>query len=168
MLELLVMRHAQSDWESAPGEVVPDIERPLSKRGKCDALAQGELLNQLGLIPDVIVSSPAKRARSTAKRVARGSGYRGEVVILPALYMQGWERILVGLANTGLAEERVMIVGHNPDFSELVSFLTGQATEMGTAHIACLQVPTASWLELREQPTCRMLRHLAPARPVNK
>ena len=66
MRELFIMRHAKSSWDDP---TLSDFERPLNRRGKEDAPLMGEHLKRLGIKPDLIVSSPAKRAKKTAKIV---------------------------------------------------------------------------------------------------
>ena len=67
-LELMLLRHAKSDWP----EGVADVNRPLKKRGKKAALRTGEWLLEQQLCPDWIVSSPAQRASETAEKVCKG------------------------------------------------------------------------------------------------
>jgi len=74
MKTLLILRHAKSSW-SHPG--LSDHDRPLNKRGKRDAPRMGQLLREEGLLPDLIISSSAKRAKTTAERVSNESGYVG-------------------------------------------------------------------------------------------
>ena len=76
MKTLLVLRHAKSSWNDS---ALKDHERPLNDRGKRDAPRMGQLLNDHKLTPDLIISSTAKRARKTAKKVADSCGYQGEV-----------------------------------------------------------------------------------------
>ncbi|MFB3041695.1 MAG: histidine phosphatase family protein, partial [Candidatus Poribacteria bacterium] len=83
MKTLLILRHAKSSWEHPE---LTDHDRPLNKRGKRDAPRMGKLLRVQGLVPDLIMSSTAKRARSTAKTVARKSGYKEKVELTPAFY----------------------------------------------------------------------------------
>jgi len=67
MKTLLVLRHAKSSWNDP---VLDDHARPLNKRGQRDARRMGELVREYGLIPDVVLSSDAVRARLTAEAVA--------------------------------------------------------------------------------------------------
>ena len=76
MKTLLVLRHAKSSWKE---DSLPDRERPLNKRGQEDAPKMGALLRKQDLLPDLVLSSPALRARSTAELVIEESGYDGEV-----------------------------------------------------------------------------------------
>ena len=72
-----------------------DHDRPLNKRGKGDAQCMGRLLNREHLIPDIIISSTATRARATAEGVAEASGYKGEIIMNKSLYAAGPEVILM-------------------------------------------------------------------------
>ena len=88
MKTLLILRHAKSDWETPD---VADHDRPLNGRGKRDAPRMGRLLRDENLVPDLIISSTAKRARKTAKLVAEASGYEGEIRLAETLYLAGPE-----------------------------------------------------------------------------
>lgn len=72
MKTLVLIRHAKSSWAEP---LQADYDRPLNERGRTDAPAMGERLKKLGVKPDLIVSSTAKRAAQTAKRIAEGVGY---------------------------------------------------------------------------------------------
>ena len=80
----LVLRHAKSSWNDP---ALDDHERPLNKRGRRDAPRMGELVREYGLIPDVVISSDAVRARLTAEAVAEAARYAGEILLDPHLYM---------------------------------------------------------------------------------
>ncbi len=77
MKTLLVQRHAKSSWKD-PG--LDDHDRPLNKRGKKDGPRMGRLVREEDLIPDLILSSTAVRAKNTAKEVAEISGYSGRSI----------------------------------------------------------------------------------------
>src|SRR6266699_5476706 len=83
MKTLLLLRHAKSSWKNSDAD---DHERSLNKRGKKDAPRMGRLLRDENLLPDLIVSSSAKRCRKTLERVIQGSSYRGESRISGELY----------------------------------------------------------------------------------
>ena len=72
MKTLLILRHAKSSWKDP---ALADHDRPLNKRGKSDAPRMGALMRQLGLIPELILSSTAKRAYITAEAAADESGF---------------------------------------------------------------------------------------------
>ena len=83
MKSVLILRHAKSSWKHPD---VDDHDRPFNKRGKRDAPHMGEILQNEHLVPDLIISSSAKRARSTAKAVAKAAEYNGDITFNQSLY----------------------------------------------------------------------------------
>ena len=83
MKTVLILRHAKSSWNDP---LLSDHDRPLNKRGKRDAPYIGEFLKRRQLVPDLILSSTAKRARKTAQAVAKASGSDGTVEIITSFY----------------------------------------------------------------------------------
>jgi len=146
MKTLLVLRHAKSSWNEP---ALDDHERPLNKRGRRDAPRMGELLREHGLIPDVVISSDAVRARLTAEAVAGAAGYAGAIVLDPRLYLAGPADILSLLQRVRGKAETVMIVGHNPGLEELVEQLTGERQDLPTATLAQIGLPIDQWRDLK-------------------
>jgi phosphohistidine phosphatase len=144
---LLILRHAKSSWKHAE---LPDYDRPLNKRGKRDALRIGELLRQVDLIPDLILSSSAQRARQTTQAVVDSSGFDGEVRWMERLYAAPAESYLEALRGVDDSLERVMVVGHNPGLEDLLEVLTGEAETLPTAGLAQVALPIQSWGQLDE------------------
>lgn len=147
MKTLLLLRHAKSSWKH---DDIPDHDRPLKKRGKRDAPRMGRLLLEEELVPQLIISSTAKRARRTARYVADACGYGGEVILERGLYQagpMGHIRILQEIEDT---YQRVMLVGHNPGLEVLLEVLTGQSEWLPTAALAHVQLPIAQWADVRE------------------
>ena len=159
MKTLLILRHAKSDWDQ-PG--VGDHDRTLSPRGKRDAPRVGQWLRDEHLVPDLIISSSAKRARKTAKLVADTSGYEGEIRLEGELYMAGAEAYLDALREAPDACQCVMVVGHNPGLEELLETLTGEAEALPTAALAQIALPIASWQELGEDIEGELVRLWLP------
>jgi phosphohistidine phosphatase len=122
MKSLLLLRHAKSSWDK-PG--LNDMERPLNKRGKNDAPLMGKILRESGDNPHLIISSPAKRAYSTAKRVACESGYDVKAILKNGkLYMAGVEDFEDVISETDNEVKKLMIVSHNfgiTDFANHIS-----------------------------------------------
>jgi len=156
MKKLLIMRHAKSSRKDA---ATSDFDRPLNKQGKHDAQRIGEWLVEQILIPDLIVSSAAKRAKSTAKRVA--GAFRTDVAIrfTESLYLAPSSVYLNVLSELSYEENDdtqsdgsqfncVLIIGHNPGAGHLLFDLTGEIREMPTAALAILELPIESWGEL--------------------
>jgi len=146
MKKLLLMRHAKSSFKEND---IQDIERPLSKRGEKDAPRMGKLLKDKGLVPDLILSSAAKRAGHTAEVVAEKCGYKGEIVYVNDFYLGEPEAYLSTLRD--LKEEVddeknvVLVIGHNPGLESLLQMLTDKVEALPTSAIAYLKVPVRTW-----------------------
>ena len=147
MKTLLVMRHAKSSWKE---EGLDDHERPLSKRGKKDAPRMGELLKEHDLVPDLILSSSAVRARHTAELAAEYCEYVGEIGGGRELYSFASEDYLEALSRVDDDTQRVMVVGHNPGLEELLQWLTGVYASLPTAALAVVRLNINHWAELEE------------------
>ena len=109
----------------------------------------GELLREYGLIPDVVLSSDAVRARLTAEAVAEAAGYAGEILLDPHLYMASPADILSLLPTVRENAQTVMIVGHNPGVEKLIEQLTGEWQDIPTATLAQIDLPIDQWRDLK-------------------
>ena len=109
----------------------------------------GELVREYGLIPDVINSSDAARARLTAEAVAEASRYAGKILLDPHLYVASPADILSLLTTVRENAGTVMIVGHNPGLEKLVEQLTGERQDLPTAALAQIGLPIDQWRDLR-------------------
>jgi phosphohistidine phosphatase len=150
MKTLLILRHAKSSWKDPD---LPDQDRPLNKRGKHDAPRMGKLLKDEDLIPDLIISSTAARAKKTAELVAKTCKYKGEEISLnQSLYgaqPSDYLKILEGLSDKHKA---VLVVGHSPSVEETVEVLTGSPDViMPTCALAHISLPIQNWAELNKQ-----------------
>ncbi|MBM3187149.1 MAG: histidine phosphatase family protein [Chloroflexi bacterium] len=139
--QLLLMRHAKSRRD----EGVADEARGLTKRGKDDARAMGAWLADGGLVPDALLTSPAKRARSTARRVAEACGYKGVVAVVPDLYMGDADACIAAFSQLPPSVGRALVIGHNPLLEELVLFLSARSVHLPTATVACVSFDVATW-----------------------
>lgn len=121
VVELWLLRHAHAgdpaEWRR------PDEERPLSKKGEEQADRLGKLLSASGNRPSIIVSSPKVRALQTAEIVGRH--LKLDVVVDPRLAFGFGRPQLADLLASKGETARPMLVGHDPDFSELLCELTG-------------------------------------------
>ena len=156
MKSLLVMRHAKSSWDN---QYLADHDRPLNERGKRDARRMGELLKQLDLLPDLIISSTAERARNTAERFVLAADYERDLRLTRNFYHADPEDYLQYLRELGVEFDCVMLIGHNPGMAELVYDLTGVDTRFTTANIAHITLPLGNWADLQES-TQGELHHL--------
>ncbi len=144
MKTLLLMRHAKSDWEAEYGS---DHDRPLNERGTKSARLMGRVLADLGLIPDLVISSTARRARNTAELAIESGRWDTELVLDRALYDEGPRGVLEAGASAPDVP-RLMLVGHQPTWSLLVAALTGERTDMKTATVAIVDLDIPAWAEL--------------------
>ncbi len=159
MKTLLIMRHAKSSWSS---DALTDHDRPLNSRGKNDAPRMGALLKEIDLVPDLIVTSTAARARSTADLVAEYCDYEGELLATRLFYHAGVEEYLDGLQAVPEVNPVVMIVGHNPGMAELVEHLTGEPELMTTGNIAVVRLDVARWIDVNEETEGQLVRIWRP------
>lgn len=159
MKTLLILRHAKSSWKN-PG--LADHDRPLNRRGKEDAPRIGALLAEEGLTPDVILSSTAKRAKTTAEIVADASGYDGEIIYTRDLYHADPESYLYVLHTLPASYETVMVVGHNPGLEELVDLLTGESQRLPTAALVQVRLPLENWEALTDETEGKLVNIWRP------
>ncbi len=149
--ELLLLRHGKSDWDAG----VDDYHRPLKDRGKRGAQRIGVWLAQQGIVPDLIVASPAERALVTAQKACKAMGH-GDAGIQrdERIYAAGIDELLAVLGDCLQDAARVMLVGHNPGLEELLVWLASGRVPvpddgklLPTATLARLQMP-ADWRAL--------------------
>lgn len=134
MKTLYLVRHAKSDWNN--GELL-DVDRPLNARGYRDAHFMSKLLKEKKLLPELIISSPAVRAISTALIFARNFNFKhSTIVIKDELYESSVNHYLQCITELDDKIKNVMIVGHNPLLTDLANTLTITVADMPTCSIA--------------------------------
>ncbi|HEY9323650.1 MAG TPA: histidine phosphatase family protein [Agromyces sp.] len=146
MKTLLLVRHAKSSWGD---QTLPDHERPLNHRGRRDAPRVGARLRERGVVPDVIVTSTAVRARSTAEILAQALDLgSGRIVEDDRLYGATADGLLDIIRALDDESTSVMLVGHNPEIGELASRLSDEIAEMPTCAVAEFRFDVADWAEV--------------------
>jgi len=122
MLKLFLLRHAKSSWDDI---ALLDIERPLGNRGLKDAPQMGKYFAKKHKKPHIIISSPARRARETAELFADAIEYKIEKILYDQhIYEAPLDELMHVIYGIEDAFERVMLVGHNPGFTNLANYLT--------------------------------------------
>ncbi|HRX83009.1 MAG TPA: histidine phosphatase family protein [Pirellulaceae bacterium] len=159
MKTLLILRHAKSNWAD-PG--MTDHNRPLNSRGKHDAPRIGQLLREQGLVPDLILSSTAKRARSTAKRVVEGGELTCEPQLLDELYLAPAATYVALLRRQAAEHGRILVIGHNPGLEELVLLLTGTCVALPTAALVQVGFEIDTWFELPDHGVGKLVASWEP------
>lgn len=151
MKTLILVRHAKSSW-SEPGS--RDRDRPLNERGRRNAPEMGRRLAKRDLKPDLIISSPAVRALTTAQLMAGELGYRrSDIRVEERLYAAEAEGIVRVLRELGDEFGCVMLVGHNPELTDLARRFSGTIAHMPTCAVAVFAFDMASWSGLgRHEP----------------
>jgi phosphohistidine phosphatase len=156
---LLVLRHAKSSWKNHD---LADHDRPLNKRGKKDAKRIGKLILEQALVPELILSSSAKRAQKTALRVADDIEFDGTLTISRELYSFGYEAYLEMLSELPRDINSVMIIGHNPGLEELIEALIGEYRRMTTASLAQIIIDIEEWAKINEEPEAKLTNLWTP------
>ncbi len=157
MKTLTLVRHAKSSWKDAS---LRDRDRPLNKRGHRDAPVMGKRLHEHGIRPSLIVSSPARRAWTTAKIFAKELSYPREFLQRDEnLYLASVDRILDVIVAQDEGFNSLMIVGHNPGFTDFANFLSpGLTHNLPTAGVVSVSIDQDHW-NLYEQPKTELLVH---------
>jgi phosphohistidine phosphatase len=147
MKELLILRHAKSSWKNSE---LADHDRPLNKRGKREALRVGKLLQDESMLPDLILSSTAQRARDTVQAVIQECSFDGEVDYRRELYQADADIIIELLTTLDEDVMCVMVVGHNPELEELLQVLTRIYEPLSPAALVKVRLPMPNWSALCE------------------
>ena len=146
MKTLFILRHAKSSWDH-PG--LSDFERPLNDRGVRTAPFMGELIKNKGLSPDVIISSPAVRAQTTAELVRESAGIASEIRLDDRIYEASPQNLIHVISEIDDTLNSAMLVGHNPGLEALIRHLTGQLEPMPTAALAVIALNIDTWAEIK-------------------
>ena len=155
MKTLFLVRHAKSSRDDPS---LPDRDRSLDDRGKRDAPKMGKRLAKRNVKPDLLVSSPALRALTTAHLTAEEIGYkRKDIVVDDRLYASSPDELLAVIRALDNKLDRVMLFGHNPEFSDLAHQLSSEIVDMPTSAVAEYDFDTKTWSDVG---------HVGPAKAV--
>lgn len=145
--QLTLLRHAKSSWDDA---TIKDRNRPLNARGERDAPLMGKRLRVHGARPTLFLTSPAVRARRTAKIVAREIGYPLEFLQREEeLYLASPDEIMAVLARQDNGFRDIIVCGHNPGLTQLANLLTGAGIDnVPTAGVVVIELNLGRWSDL--------------------
>jgi len=156
MLTLYLLRHAKSSWDQP---TVSDMERPLSARGREAAPRMGRHMREAEQAPDLVLCSPAARARQTLELALTSLGHKPEVRVIDGLYNFGDGSGLLQIIHKEGGDNRgLMLVGHNPSLEYLAITLAGQgssedlksmAKKYPTAALAVITFDAERWDDIR-------------------
>lgn len=149
MKTLYVVRHAKSSWADLS---LGDFERGLNDRGKGDTLRMGKRLKEKGIHPDVMLSSPAKRALSTARRLAEILKYPKEKIKTDArLYHANDDTILLVVQTIKDKNDVALLFGHNPGLTDFVNAIAEaeiNIENVPTCGVVAFSLPVDSWKDV--------------------
>lgn len=137
-----MLRHAKSDWDDSS---LKDFDRPLASRGKHDAPRIGKALKKRGPLPDLVISSPAARAKATIEAFIPAAGLEIVPQFEGGIYDAHSDELMRIIRDIPDTSNCAIMVGHNPGFENTVSRLTGTDTHMPTAALACIELPIDRW-----------------------
>jgi phosphohistidine phosphatase len=149
MKKIYLIRHAKSSWKEAG---LSDFDRTLNKRGKRDVEFMAKRLKSFGVLPDLIISSPAKRAKTTAKEIAKIIGYdKDKIEYIDSLYESSYQTYRYILDSLSSQIDSVFIVAHNPTITEVGEILSGAIlTNMPTCSIVCIEFDVDDFKKIKE------------------
>lgn len=157
---LTLVRHAKSSWDSPD---LSDFERPLNDRGRRDAPRMAERAKSLLGIPDRLVSSPASRAISTARAFVDTMGLGEErLTTQPRIYEASDDTLLALVRQLDDRDPHVMLVGHNPGFTDLAHTLAHcDFGDLPTCAIVQIELDAGTWQDVSER-SGRVRHYLYP------
>ena len=155
MLTLSLFRHAKSSWDNPD---LQDFDRPLNERGETAAPQMGAFMAEHGIVPDLILCSPAARARQTLDLALPHLPSKPTVNYEDALYLTASETLLKRIRKLEANVHHVMMVGHDPGLHRLATELSGSgdpellqalARKFPTAGLVVIQFKVTSWSKVR-------------------
>jgi len=144
---LLLLRHAKSSWGDSS---LADFDRPLNERGLRAAPLVGRFMRRRKLDPDLVISSPAERARQTTALVAESAKLSAPLRFDERVYEATPARLVEVVSQVEESAGEVLLVGHNPGLEGLLELLTGESRSMPTAALARVALGIEKWGRLRE------------------
>lgn len=141
MKTLFLTRHAKSSWKNPD---LSDIDRPLNRRGKKNAPLMGTVLKEKEILPDLMLTSPAKRAKKTALFIAEAIGYsKQDIKVEENIYEASPAELMDIIHQFKDKYDSVMMFGHNPSFTTLNNYLSNNYIDnIPTCGISAIQFDT--------------------------
>ena len=150
MKTLYLVRHAKSSWKYPN---LDDFERPLNKRGRRNAPFMGEILKKLKVAPDLIISSPANRAATTARIIADTIDYPlREIKYDETIYASSEYDLLQVIQQLDNGVNQAMLVSHNPAITDLANSVGDTSvSNIPTCGVFCVGLNISSWAKIGKQ-----------------
>lgn len=145
MKKLCIIRHAKSSWKDF---TLDDFDRPLNKRGMLNAPFMGNKLKDKNLVPDIIISSPALRAKTTAEIIAKKVNYNKKIVFKKDIYEVGMSALHKILAKIDDDNTIVFLFGHNPELNMLAKKYVDFDENIVTSGVVEIEFDCDSWNQI--------------------
>jgi phosphohistidine phosphatase len=142
MKTLLLLRHAKSSWNDAS---LKDFDRPLNERGLRAAPLVGRFMREQKISPDLLLCSPARRARETVALVKQAAHWDAPVRFDERIYEAGVEQLIEVISQIEEKVNKALLVGHNPGMEALIFQLTGEEKRVPTAALAQVTLDIEKW-----------------------
>jgi len=148
MKKIYLIRHAKSNCKT---NITSDFEKGLSKRGKEDIKFMAKRLKFFEIMPDIIITSPAKRAKKTTEGITSIIKYSREIVYEPSLYEASLQDYINLITNLDDSNHTAFIIAHNPTITEAGEYFSGAIlTNIPTCSIVCIVFDLDSFKEIKE------------------
>jgi len=145
---LYLIRHAKSSWQDI---LLEDFDRPLNKRGRTDAPFMAKKLRKLGIMPDIIISSPAKRTKETAKFLVEEIGYKKDVVFDKGIYESNISTLNKIIKAIDDKNDSSFLIGHNPTLNIFVENYVEMYDNIPTLGIIVIEFDCDKWEDISTQ-----------------
>jgi len=142
MKQLYIIRHAKSSWKDFS---LDDFDRPLNKRGENNAPFMGKILKEQKILPDIIISSPALRAKTTALSIAKCIDYEANISFDKNIYEASYTTIESKLKTIDKKNNIVFLFGHNPGLNMFAYEYIGLYQNIPTCGIVKIEFDCNSW-----------------------
>ncbi|MEO5911953.1 MAG: histidine phosphatase family protein [Pelobium sp.] len=142
--QLLIVRHAKSDWGNAE---ITDFNRPLNERGKANVPEMAKRLKDRNINPEIIISSSANRAISTAKLMASELGLkRDKIYKTRKIYEASCNQLLAMVNGFDNSIDFIALFGHNNGITDLTVYLTdADIFNIPTCGVVLVKFPFDDW-----------------------
>jgi phosphohistidine phosphatase len=148
MKQLLLIRHAKSDWDNP---LLSDFDRPLNGRGKKDAPEMAKKLSDKKIKIDAFVSSPAKRAKKTCKYFTKEFESEKDIILESKLYEAGTQNFFDVVENLKDKWDSVAIFSHNPGITDFANSLTSTRIDnIPTCGVFAVKINARHWRDFKE------------------
>ena len=159
MKTLYLLRHAKSSKDDL---TIKDHDRPINSKGKDQCESISTIICDEKIMPNLIISSSALRAKQTAEIVAKDIQFKGKLELNRDLYEAKVDRYMKILKNISDDYTSVMLVGHNPTHEEFLAKLISGQISLSTASLVCIELSVSLWKEINADTKGRLIKILTP------